>query len=212
MKTIRNLTICLLMTAAFFTAGLFRLRADGNSTAARTEITTVYEWVSDDPEDYEWIIDKEGVPTQVWIVDQEAREKISHMERVHHEAVTHEEVVEDTREVFVFREITMTMGTIDYVEHVFYDLTPAQIDHYLSLPTYALYDRYEEAYEKTVTVIDEEAYDQEEEVIDQYPREEQGHYETVMEGEEGHFEMKEGVVPGEHEGHYEAHTYQRQGG
>ncbi len=203
----RYFVVYLLIAAVFFSAPAFLLLAEGSSSGSRKVITTSYQWVSEDPDDYEWIIDKEGTPKEVWVIDQEAREKISHMEMIHHDAVVHEEVVDAIREVFVFREfIISTAGSFRTVDHVFYDLSDEEVNDYISSGRYDLIDNYREHYDKTITVVDEEAYDQEEEIIDQYASEEKGHYETVMEGEEGHFEMKKDVVPGEHEGYYEART------
>ena len=51
-----------------------------------TVITTRNCWISNNPEELNWIVEVPGVPTEVYVIDQHAQEEISHMETVYHPA------------------------------------------------------------------------------------------------------------------------------
>ena len=55
------------------------------------KISTCTNWLSNDPQQVEWIVIEPGIPTEIKIIDQPYVEEVSHMETVHHDAVTHVE-------------------------------------------------------------------------------------------------------------------------
>ena len=168
-----------------------------------TVATVSTRWISNDPENVEWVVEVEGVPTEMYIIDEPAREEVSHIEIIHHPAITHKENVYSTRQKYVLRyndDLTGLQQSITY-----YDLDEIQIQALtISYPNSTIDGPTAERYVSgTQTVVDQEAYDEEVVVIDQEASEEIGHYGIVNVGEIGHYENIIPLADGEGDGHYE---------
>ncbi len=188
-----------------------KVLADGNEkkpqeyVASRTIVTTDTFWVSENVDERQWVIDKEGTPGEVWVIDVPYQPLISHVEIIHHEAVTHQEKVYATRTKYTIVHYRWDDG--EQMITIRYDLTKKQLAALLETLNDPMYETSKERYLKeTVTVVDQEAWDEEITVIDQEEVQEVGHYETGIIGEIGHWEPKEGTVIGDKSGSFEIHV------
>jgi hypothetical protein len=178
---------------------------DSEFYSEKTVISTGTSWLSDNPEDLNYIIDVEGTPQEVYIIDVQAQDEIYHMEDVYHPARKHTEYVYGTYYI-VHYLVFDDLGS--YHEDTFADYTSSSADDaWMNAAT----SGYEVANVTTTEgvissyeVIDQAAYTGPEKVIDVEAREEQGHYETVIVGEIGHFENKYEIKPATGEGHFVA--------
>ncbi|MBR0385357.1 MAG: hypothetical protein IJI05_02265 [Erysipelotrichaceae bacterium] len=166
----------------------------------QTVISVSNNWISNDPEQRTWVIEVPGVPEEVYIIDREAQEEISHYETRHHRARTHTEYEYGTRVKTIFTYIDLDDGEMKIA--AFYD--PVSSD-YLGLGNILDVRTETERYViSSYTVVDREAYDERVKVIDQPALEELGHYETIIVGEVGHHENLIEMENGIGEGHFEA--------
>lgn len=166
----------------------------------QTVISVSNNWITNDPEQRRWVVDIPGVPEEIYVIDQEAREEIYHYKTVHHKAKTHKENKYGTR-----LKTIITYDDWDGIRHKvsFYDPTSSD---YLGLPgtIVDITTKNERYIISSKTVVDREAYDEEVKVIDQPAQEEIGHYETIIVGEVGHYENLTEIETGKGDGHFEA--------
>ena len=165
------------------------------------KVTTRNMWISENEENNLWVVDVQGTPKEVYVIDSPERKEISHYERVHHDAVTHQEPVYEERRYWVVNFPT-AYGTM--TSETFYSYADALSavgtrDGIFASPDEGLTERYIASYK---TIVDREAYDETVKVIDQYAREEIGHWETKIMGEIGHWEQGNAELAGIGEGHY----------
>jgi hypothetical protein len=158
-----------------------------------TAVTTRNMWISDNNKNNQWVIDVEGKPEKKYVVDSPAREEISHYETVYHEAITHEEPVYSTRSYWV---VSFPVSYAVFPDETYYDYAQAlaaagERDGNITEHT----EQYVSSY---TTVTDKAAYSETVKVIDQYAKKEEGHYETEIVGEIGHWEQgkKENIGKG----------------
>ena len=173
----------------------------------KTTVTTYNTWLSNDVNDLEWIVVIPGTPEEVYIIDQQAQEEISHMETIHHPAVTHQENVYSTRTRTAITYLEFDeFGTATTLTEVLYNATDAQIEEFGMYHEVTRVDEptIEQYVSGTRTVIDQAAWDEEIKVIDQEKLEEIGHYETQIVGEVGYYVNKTEIKPGQGDGHFEA--------
>ena len=172
----------------FLTSVLAEDFKQGHGT--RTVITTSYQWESSDERYTHWVVDVPGTPAEVYVIDQEAIEEISHIEIIHHEAVTHQQKVYGTRRKTTITYVDPTIATHQVTKtKVFYNLTDGEIKElYIEYEITDIKTANERYVVRTDTIVDQEAYDEEITVIDQEANEEIGHYETQIIGEQGHYE------------------------
>ena len=149
-----------------------------------TSVTTTNMWISDNNKNNTWVIDKEGTPKKKYVVDSPARKEISHYETVNYPAVTHQEPVYSTRTVWY---VDYPYATAVIPRETYYDYNQAlqnagARDGNITEGSETYISSYR-------TVTDRAAYSETVKVIDQYAREEKGHYETEIVGEIGHWEQ-----------------------
>lgn len=173
-----------------------------------TVITTRNCWISNNPEELNWIVEVPGVPTEVYVIDQHAQEEISHMETVYHPAETHQEAVWSTRTkttVYYYGPENAYDGVLSTV---LYNMTEEQVMNYAEQHDWDITEMTEPVMEQYIsgyrTVTDRAAWSEEVKVIDQPHLEEIGHYETQIIGEIGHYENKFEIPPGQRNGHFES--------
>ena len=166
-----------------------------------TTVTTTYSWESRNEDDLHWVVDVPSTTYEEYVVDQPAQEEISHYETVHHNAVTHEEPVYSTRVKHTFTYLVFYDTYSDYETYVAYDLTDAEVEEFYSYHEVTDYQTENERYVSGYnTIVDQNAYDEDVLVIDQYAHDEVGHYETIVTPEEGHYEMNENIEYGRNNG------------
>ncbi|MBR2551452.1 MAG: hypothetical protein IKF05_00465 [Erysipelotrichaceae bacterium] len=174
--------------------------AELHHEGTRTSVTTRNMWISVNEENNLWVVDVQGTPKEVYIVDSPEREEISHYERVHHEAVTHQEPVYGERRYWT---VTFPAASSVFAPETYYSyeeaLSAAGARDGNIVNAAGDIERYIVSYN---TVVDREAYDETVKVIDQYARAEVGHYETKILGEIGHWEQGNAELAGIGEGHY----------
>ena len=162
-------------------------------------VTTTNMWISDDNKNNTWVIDVEGTPVEKYVVDSPERKEISHMETIYHDAVTHEEPVYASRPVWY---VSFPYATAVIPTETYYDYNEA-----LSAAG-ARDGNIEEGSEEYIssytTVVDRAAYSETVKVIDQTARKEQGHYETEIVGEIGHWEQGKKDKIGKGDGKYQS--------
>lgn len=173
----------------------------------KTTVSTKNRWISNNPDEVDWIVEVPGVPEEIYVIDQEAQEEISHMETINHPAQTHQEAIYGTRTKTV---VTYYGPENDYTEQlikVYYNTSEndilADMEQSDCDPTdmQSSQEQYITGYR---TVTDVAAWSEEVKVIDQEELEEIGHYETIIVGEIGHFVNKRDIAPTEGDGHFEA--------
>ncbi len=190
---------CTAVAAGFITG----VHAEQKPSHHGEKVTVSFDtrWLSGNPDDLEFIIEYQGIPEERYVVDQEAREEISHYETVHHSEVSHQENVYSTRTKYTFT--LLDINGDEYTE-IYYDLTDEERRAVYRSAKVKSVDTQEERYVSgTRTVIDREAYDERVKVIDQSAQEERGHYETVYIGQKGYYVNKTETVPYSGEGHFE---------
>ncbi|MBQ9037489.1 MAG: hypothetical protein IJ115_08555 [Erysipelotrichaceae bacterium] len=171
----------------------------GNCTV--TTVTTTYSWESRNDDDLHWVVDVPSTTYEEYVVDQTAQEEISHYETVHHDAVTHEEPIYSTRVKHTFTYFVYYDTYAETETYVAYDLTDAEVEDFYSYHEVSDHQTENERYVSGYnTVVDQNAYDEEVLVIDQYAHDEVGHYETIVTPEEGHYEMNENIEYGRNNG------------
>lgn len=225
MHTMKNrTTVIFLIISIFITCGVSTTQAFSMSDSVKkkteeteikeyqvygekTTVSTKNRWLSDDPEDLTWIVEIPGVPTDIYVIDQEAQEEISHMETVNHPAVTHQEAIYSTRTKWT---VSYYGPENDYTEQligVHYDMTEDQILQYYAerdCDTTGMSSEQEQYISGYRTVTDQAAWSEEVKVIDQEQLEEIGHYETIIVGEVGYYVNNREIPPTQGEGHFEA--------
>ena len=177
---------------------------DSEFYSEKTVISTGTTWLSDNLEDLNYIIDVEGTPQEVYIIDVQAQDEIYHMEDVYHPARKHTEYVYGTYYVVYY----IAFGDLgSYTIESFIDYDSSSVDEawgkaslYYEVNDVVAREGVISSYE----VIDQPAYTRKEKVIDVEAVEEQGHYETVIVGEIGHYENKYEIKPATGEGHFVA--------
>ena len=206
MKTLKLLLIVFLVGSASI-----KVVADNNEkkqqeyTGSRSKVTTDTFWVSENSDERVWVIDKEGTPGEVWVVDIPYQPLITHVDIIHHEAVTHTEKVYATRTKYTIVHYNWDDG--EQLITIKYDLTKKQLQNLLETLNDPSWETSKERYLKeTIIVVDEEAWDEEITVIDQEEVPEVGHYEMGIIGEIGHWEPKEGTEIGNGNGSFEIHV------
>ena len=173
----------------------------------KTTVSTKNRWISNDPDEVDWIVEVPGVPEEIYVIDQQAQEEISHMETIYHPAVTHQERRQiGSRVVWT---VSYYGPEDDYTELHIIELSDMTEDEVLAYfaerdcDTTDMQQRTEPIYENR-TVTDQEAWSEEVKVIDQEELEEIGHYETIIVGEIGYFVNKRDIAPTEGDGRFEA--------
>ena len=173
----------------------------------KTTVSTKNRWLSNNPEDLTWIVEKPGIPTVIYVIDQEAREEVSHMETVTHPAQTHQEAIYSTRTKWTVSYYGPENNYAEPLVGVLYDMTEDQIMQYYEErdcdPT-EMNSEQEQYISEYRTVTDQEAWSEEVKVIDQEAQEEIGHNETIIVGEEGYYVNKREIPPTQGDGHFEA--------
>ena len=170
-----------------------------------TSVTTRNMWISENEENNLWVVDVQGTPKEVYIVDSPERKEISHYERVHHEAVTHQEYEYADYLVYNVWSTTDLVGTITGpVRMTFASVSEAEgyRSAHPEIMDFVNTGETERTAVSSYTVVDREAYDETVKVIDQYARAEIGHYETKILGEIGHWEQGNEELVGIGEGQY----------
>ncbi len=174
----------------------------------KTTVSTKNRWLSDNPEDLTWIVEIPGVPTEIYVIDQEAQEEISHMETIHHAAQTHQEPIYSTRTKVTVEYYGPENGYDGVQTIVLYDMTEDQVFDYAEQhewdTTYISEPEIEQYISGYRTVTDSAAWDEQVKVIDQPQLEEIGHYETIIVGEVGYYVNNREIPPTQGEGHFEA--------
>lgn len=218
-------TVILLVIAIFITCGVStaqafsmsdtekpipepQAEAQYNVSGSKTVITTANRWISNNPDELNWIVEVPGVPTEVYVIDQYAQEEISHMETVNHPAETHQEAVWSTRTKWTVYYYGPENGYDGVQSTVLYNMTEDQILNYAEQHDWdtteldgPVQEQYISGYR---TVTDRAAWSEQVKVIDQPQLEEIGHYETQIVGEIGHYENKQYIPPGQGNGHFES--------
>ena len=178
---------------------------DSEFYSEKIAISTGTGWLSDNPEDLNYIVDVQGTPQEVYVIDVEASDEIYHMENVYHPAKKHTEYVYGTYYVIYYNYFD-TFGTVE--TRSFNDYTSTSADEAMAnaVGSYEVTDVVTvEGVISSYEVIDREAYTAPEKVIDREAVEEQGHYETVIVGEIGHYENKYEIKPATGNGHFVAY-------
>ena len=221
----RKSAVIMLVIAIFITCGVSTAQAfsmsdtvkkkteeteikEYNVYGEKTTVSTMNRWLSNDPEDLEWIVEIPGVPTEIYVIDQEAQEEIGHMETVHHAAQTHQEAIYSTR-TKVTVEYYGPENNYDGVQTiVLYNMTEDQVFDYAEQhewdTTYISEPEIEQYVSGYRTVTDRAAWDEQVKVIDQEELEEIGHYETIIVGEVGYYVNNRTIPPAQGDGHFEA--------
>ncbi|MBR2812273.1 MAG: hypothetical protein IKD69_12930 [Solobacterium sp.] len=162
----------------------------------RTAVTTANMWISDDSRNNRWVVDVEGTPQDVYIVDTPARQEISHYETIHHDAVTHQEPVSVSTPVW-YVDFPDAFGTT--YRETYYDYESALAQAGVRDGNIITGTQTTTSY---ITVIDQAAYDETIRVVDQYAQAERGHTETQIVGEQGHWEQGNEDTVGIGRGYY----------
>lgn len=217
--TVIFLIIAILITCGVSTAQAFSMSdsvkkkteeteiKEYNLYGEKTTVSTKNRWLSDDPDDLTWIVEIPGVPTEIYVIDQEAQEEISHVETVYHPAVTHREAIYSTRTKITVYYYGPENDYTEVLVGVHYDMTEEEIMEYYrerdADPTEM--SREQEQYISGYrTITDQAAWSEEVTVIDQPQLEEIGHYETIIVGEVGYYVNNREIPPTQGEGHFEA--------
>lgn len=173
----------------------------------KTTVSTKNRWISNNPDEVDWIVEVPGVPEEIYVIDQEAQEEISHMETINHPAQTHQEAIYSTRTKWT---ITYYGPENDYEEAlitVLYDMTEEEVWSHFEMTDSDIIEM-NQSQEQYIsgyrTVTDVAAWSEEVKVIDQEELEEIGHYETIIVGEIGYFVNKRDIAPTEGDGRFEA--------
>lgn len=164
-----------------------------------TSVTTTNMWISDNNKNNKWVIDKEGTPKKKYVVDSPARKEISHYETVNYPAVTHQEPVYSTRSVWY---VDYPASSAVIPRETYYDYNQALQN--AGARDGNITEGSEQYISSYTTVVDRAAYSQTVKVIDQYAREEKGHYETEIVGEIGHWEQGKKETIGKGGGRYQS--------
>ena len=178
-----------------------------NVTGSKTVITTSNRWLSNNPEELNWIVEVPGVPTEVYVIDQHAQEEISHMETVNHPAETHQEAIWSTRTKWTVYYFGPENDYESQLSTVLYNMTEEEVLRYFEARDCDMQEMKQEQEQYISgyrTIVDRAAWSEEVKVIDQEQLEEIGHYETQIVGEIGHYENKQYIPPGQGNGHFES--------
>ena len=173
----------------------------------KTTVSTKNRWISNNPDEVDWIVEVPGGPEEIYVIDQEAQEEISHMETINHPAVTHQEAIYGSRVVWT---VSYYSPENDYTELLItklYDMTEDEVLAYFEerdCDTTDMQQSTEQYITGYRTVTDQDAWSEEIKVIDQEELEEIGHYETIIVGEIGYFVNKRDIAPTEGDGRFEA--------
>jgi len=175
-------------------------------------ISTCTGWLSNDPQQIEWIVVEPGIPTEVKIIDQPYIEEVSHMETVHHDAVTHQEKQYGTRTVWtmnLIRGADETLTVSAYSQEELIEKVNYYIANYDYNPAGDISSHTERYVVATNTVVDIPAYDEEVLVIDVQGQEEISHTEIIMEGAVGYYANRTDLQPLEGDGHFTTYSIRK---
>jgi hypothetical protein len=169
-----------------------------HGSGEKTNVTTSYSWLSENDDDYMYIIDEPEKREERYVVDSPKKEYKSHYETIHHDETGHYEQVNTPITVYDVSYM-MTDGT--YTET--FSTYEEALEFMGSHDGMGIEERTEYQISQQY-VVDQQAYDETVEVVDQYAADEVGHYETIITPEVGHFELKEGIIEGRGSGTYTA--------
>ncbi|MBR2826782.1 MAG: hypothetical protein IKE78_04665 [Erysipelotrichaceae bacterium] len=169
-----------------------------HGSGEKITVTTSYSWLSENDDDYMYIIDEPETREERYVVDSPKKEYKSHYETIHHNETGHYEQINTPITVY---DVSYMMSGETYTET--FGTYEEALEFMGSHDGLGIEERTEYQISQQY-VVDHQAYDETVEVVDQYAADEVGHYEMIIIPEVGHLELKEGIIEGKGSGTYTA--------